>query len=440
MQKQVKATGFFRVEEIDGRWWFVDPDGYVYLHVGASGTGAGQGGSVRDLDKRGDFWVKEMPPEQFVQTNARGGKTANFGAWNLYRRYGGEDFRAKALETTVRRMKRLGINIGISTPTNPNPSTPYLRNLGMDGELMGLTDVYDPGWVAMLDSSLRVQLPPEKNNPWIIGYFIGNEPGWQKKEERLSEIILQGKDRPIKAEFEKFLQANGNTPALKKEFIHKTFGIFLQTVRTTMKRYDPNHLNLGIRFGNLNSLEGNDLLQEICSKAFDVFSINEYYDKPRKDIYDDMYSKMGLPYLIGEFHFGTVDRGFSQALWQVDSQEERGVGYRYYQEQGFSHPALIGTTYFQWCDQDVSGRSDGENFNQGVFDVTDRPYKYMVEAIMETNKRLYGVHSGEIQPFEQEPIRTRGHRGIPDYWNQVGVKEDSNISAGKYYKQSSSGL
>jgi len=24
---QAKATGYFRVEQIDGRWWFVDPEG-----------------------------------------------------------------------------------------------------------------------------------------------------------------------------------------------------------------------------------------------------------------------------------------------------------------------------------------------------------------------------------------------------------------------------
>jgi len=437
MQKQVKATGFFRVEKVNGRWWFVDPDGYLYLHVAASGIGAGQGGNIRDIDKRGESWVKEMPPEHLRQTNNQGqgrqSSSVNFGIWNLYRRYGGEDFRAKALETNIKRMEKLGINVGsqnMASVGKPKPYTPYLRNLGMENELMGLADVYAPRWAAMVDSSLKTQLPPEKDNPWIIGYFVGNEPGWQKKEPQLCNLILQGKDRPIKAELEKYLQTHGNTTERQMEFVHKTFDIFLQTVKRTMKRYDPNHLNLGIRFGNLNSLEGRELLQEICSRAFDVLSINEYYDKPRKELYDYMYSWMGLPYLIGEFHFGTVDRGLSQALWQVDSQEERGVGYRYYMEQGFAHPALIGTTYFQWSDQDVSGRGDGENFNHGVFDVTDRPYKHMAEAMMETNKRLYGIHSGEIQPYDQETKRTRGHRGIPDLWNKAGTRQDIRSSSG----------
>jgi hypothetical protein len=109
-------------------------------------------------------------------------------------------------------------------------------------------------------------------------------------------------------------------------------------------------------------------------------------------------------------------------------------------EQGYSHPALIGTTWFSWSDQNLGGRNDGENYNFGIVDVTDRPYQYMAEAMMETNKRLYDIHSGAIQPFNQPPKRVRGHRGIPDLWNQTGTREDIEISSGKYYIQSGSGL
>jgi hypothetical protein len=45
---QAKATGFFRVEKIDGRWWFVDPEGHLFLSTGINGTpggGAGFGGN-----------------------------------------------------------------------------------------------------------------------------------------------------------------------------------------------------------------------------------------------------------------------------------------------------------------------------------------------------------------------------------------------------------
>jgi hypothetical protein len=70
-------------------------------------------------------------------------------------------------------------------------------------------------------------------------------------------------------------------------------------------------------------------------------------------------------------------------------------------------------------DQDVTGRSyDGENYNCGLVDVTDRPYKHMVNAIKETAKRLYGVHSQEVKAYDQMPLNPCGYGPITDLWNE----------------------
>ena len=188
-----------------------------------------------------------------------------------------------------------------------------------------------------------------------------------------------------------------------------------------MKRHDPNHLNLGIRFGNLNELD--EQLMEICRNAFDILSFNCYDLKPNKEMMDRALRLTDKPMIIGEYHFGTVDRGMAQSLWQVNSQQERGVAYRYYTEQAYTHPGMIGTAYFQWCDQDMLGRGDGENYNCGLIDVTDRPHKYQVGDMMETAKRLYAIHSGEIQPFNQTPLYARGHGSVPNSWNSEKIRE-----------------
>ena len=418
LQKQVKGTGFFRVQKVDGRWWFVDPDGYLFLSLGVDCVYPGGGGNVRDLDKR-DGMFKQLPPAQFVE-NFRGHKVASFGFWNLFRRYG-DDYQTKACEMTVERMKRWGLNtIGNWSSAevynlNKIPYTQQLRGLAMESKLMGLADVYAPGFVARMDSVMKSYLPENKNNPWITGYFVGNEPSWLGQEARLCDLILQGEDCPIKAELEKFMK-DGDTPERKKEFIYQTFRIFLQTVKSTMKRYDPNHLNLGIRFGNLAELD--EKLLGICHDSFDILSFNCYSLSPDKETMDRTLRLTDMPMIIGEYHFGAVDRGMAQSLWQVNSQQERGVAYRYYTESAFAHPGLIGTAYFQWCDQDLTGRSDGENYNCGLVDVTDRPYKFQVEAMMETAKRLYAVHSGGTSPFDQKPEKARGHEQIPDIWNE----------------------
>ena len=417
-QKQVKGTGFFRVEKVDGRWWFVDPDGYLFLSHGVDCVSPGGGGNTRDIDRRAGMF-KQLPPEQFRQSG-RGRESASFGTWNLYRRFG-EDYREKANEMIIKRMNKWGLNTianwsGAAVYNlNRIPYTLQLRGLAMDGNLMGLADVYDPEFAKRMDESMKSYLPENRDNPWVVGYFVANEPSWLGQEARLCDLILEGNDRPIKTELQKFLQ-DGNTPARKKQFIYKTFNIFLQTVKTTMKRYDANHLNLGMRFGNLNELD--EELITICRDAFDILSFNCYDLRPNKEMMDRALRLTDKPMIIGEYHFGTVDRGMAQSLWQVNSQQERGVAYRYYTEQAYAHPGMIGTAYFQWCDQDLLGRGDGENYNCGLVDVTDRPHKYQVEAIMETAKRLYAVHAGETTPYSQTPEKARGHGGIPDIWNE----------------------
>ncbi|MDL2277607.1 hypothetical protein LJC57_03345 [Parabacteroides sp. OttesenSCG-928-G07] len=421
-QKQVKETGFFRTEKIDGKWWFVDPEGYLFLSVGVDCVSSGSGGNAKDIDKRRNMY-KELPSDDFMidsRSNTRQENWASFGLWNLYRRYG-EDYREKANDMIIKRMDKWGLN----TIANWSNAEVYNRNekafmLSLRGvrterSLMGLADVYAPDYAATVERSMKESVLAQKDNPWLMGYFVANEPAWLEQEERLCGLILDGEDRPIKTELVKFL-ANGDTPEKRKEFIYNTFRIFLSTVNKIYKKHDPNHLNLGIRFGNIGELD--EELLKICAETFDVLSFNCYDLYPNEAMMDRALRITDLPMIIGEYHFGTVDRGMAQSLWQVNSQKERGVAYRYYTEKAYAHPGLIGTAYFQWGDQDLTGRrNDGENYNCGLVDVTDRPYKYQVEAMMETAKRLFDVHSGSLDPVTQIPDRARGHGSIPDLWD-----------------------
>ena len=80
-------------------------------------------------------------------------------------------------------------------------------------------------------------------------------------------------------------------------------------------------------------------------------------------------------------------------LGQCANQEERGVAYRYYLEQAAANPSVIGAHWFEWIDEPNTRRNDGENYNIGFVDVTDRPYSELVEAAKLTHARLLAVHS-----------------------------------------------
>jgi hypothetical protein len=377
----------------------------------------GGGGNIRDLDKRKGIY-KELPPQNIDDNSSRRGES--FGTWNLFRRYGA-DYPAKSKEMIIKRMDKWGLNtIGNwSSPEvmgmNKKAYMTQLRGVGIENGIMGLPDVYTIDFVSKIDAACKASVEPNKDNPWVIGYFTGNEPSWLEQEERLCSMILDGPEKPIKTELKNWL-TKGDSPERRKQFIFKTFRIFLETVDQAIKKYDPNHLNLGIRFGNVMGIDREIL--EICKDVFDVFSFNCYDLYPKKEMMDRAAEITGLPMIIGEYHFGTVDRGMAQSLWQVNSQQERGVAYRYYTERAYSHPGLIGTAWFQWSDQDLTGRRDGENYNCGLVDVTDRPYPYQVEAMMETAKRLFEIHNGKLNPVVQTPVRPRGHGAIPNLWNK----------------------
>jgi hypothetical protein len=418
LNEKVKATGFFRTEKIDGRWWFVDPEGYLFLSVGVDCVSPGGGGNAGNIDKRRNFY-KVLPPDTIASLRSRA-NSASFGTWNLYRRYG-EQFQVKSREMIIKRMDKWGLNSignwsnGSVTSMNKKSFVAQLRTVGGDVRVMGLPDVYAKNFAARTDAAVKASVERNKDNPWLLGYFLGNEPSWQEQEPRLCDFIIAQSDTvPLKVALVKFL-AGGDTPERRKEFVFNTFRIYLEAVNKSFKKHDPNHLNLGMRFGHI---PGDGILT-ICKNMFDVFSFNCYDLYPDPKQMDRVLAVMDAPMIIGEYHFGTVDRGMAQSLWQVNSQEERGVAYRYYTEKAYSHPGLIGTAYFQWSDEDLTGRgSDGENYNCGLVDVTDRPYRYQVEAMMETAKKLYAVHSGTTQPYDQMPVKARSHRAIPDLWNK----------------------
>ena len=401
LDARVEATGFFRVEKMDSRWWFVDPEGYLFFSTGS--TGIGPGGSFSRVEGR-EYLFEALPPEELTRSDSRIGR-ASFYSWNLYRRFGA-DWYEKWMDHTVRRMDDWGFN----TIANWSDATlgrsqrkPYvatLRGWGFDAMTMGMPDVYAPEYAAMVDAAAEQQCAPLKDDPYLLGYFVGNEPPWPGREQELVNVILEGEATPMQAALKEYLN-EGDTPERRRAFVYDTYIKFIRLVNDAIKKYDPNHLNLGLRFG------GNppdDLIRASAAVGFDVFSLNIYgysaYEERLKRI-DDI---TGLPIIIGEFHFGVPERGLAPGLAQTRSQEERGAAYRYYVENAAAHPSLVGTHWFQWWDQPPTGRFDGENYNIGLVDVTDRPYKELIDSAKATHKRLFDIHSGKTEPVSRRAL------------------------------------
>jgi hypothetical protein len=221
-------------------------------------------------------------------------------------------------------------------------------------------------------------------------------------------MILAGPATVTQSKLKEFL-AKGDTPNRRKEFVVGAFEKQLELVGAAIRKYDPNHLNLGIRFGGSPAEE---VLR--CARVFDVCSINVYEYEPSKQI-DRTFRITGRPVLIGEFHFGVPENGLGAGLVQTRDQVERAKGYRYFVEQAAALPEFLGAHWFTWRDEPVLGRMDGENYNIGFVDATDRPYPELVEAAKAAHRQLRDVHSGKTAPFNDRP-KASGAGTPPSPW------------------------
>ena len=97
------------------------------------------------------------------------------------------------------------------------------------------------------------------------------------------------------------------------------------------------------------------------------------------------------PFVIGEFHFGALDRGmFHTGLQAVANQDERFTVYGQYIRSIAEHPNFVGCHWFKYTDQPLTGRSlDGENYSVGLVSGVDVPHETFLEYVKKAHTEAY---------------------------------------------------
>lgn len=153
------------------------------------------------------------------------------------------------------------------------------------------------------------------------------------------------------------------------------------------KSVAPDRLYFGCRFAG-----STEAAVRMAAKYCDAISYNIY--RHALDTFK-LPDGVDMPVLIGEFHFGALDRGlFHESLIGVPDQAARGKAYTAYVTSALRHPSFIGVHWHQFGDQPTTGRFDGENFQNGFVDVCDTPYPETIAGIREVGYRLYEIRSG----------------------------------------------
>jgi hypothetical protein len=127
------------------------------------------------------------------------------------------------------------------------------------------------------------------------------------------------------------------------------------------------------------------------AKYCDVIGVNRYRFSP-SDL--KIEAAVDKPIIIGEFHFGALDRGMLHpGLRGVGNQQQRNYAYRHYVTQALTHPNIVGTHWFQYREQAMSGRKDGENFQIGFVDIADTPYPELITAARWIGEHMYPLRA-----------------------------------------------
>lgn len=432
-EKRFKSTGFFRTEHDGRRWWLVDPDGYGFLSVGVDCMRATSSGPVNGIKDLFEWLPDKNDPEYADAVTERGsGITADFYRANLIRAFGTE-WRQRWSRMTAGLLRSMNINtvgnwseISFAKDNRLPYVLPLNRFPGTKTSLYrDFPDVFSEEYAAN-SVEFASQLIDYNDDPYLIGYFLRNEPQWAFGYHNLAfEMFATDQQSATKDEFVSWItkKYENNLTAFNKSWqldlpgfedlknqVFKDYpsvladSDFYSFSTIMVKKYvdipcdevakvDRNHLNLGMRYAWISS----DLLYK-AGERFDVFSINGYgYNPPPTEEIARISNK---PVMIGEFHHGAVDRALpATGITGVISQTERAEAYRTYIEQGFARPELIGMHYFQWVDQPYYGRFDGENYNIGVVTIQNIPYPELSQAMKLTNRRIYRVAEGTEEPY-----------------------------------------
>ncbi len=447
---QLTASGFFRTQKQDGKWWLVDPDGHLFFSTGLDCIRLPDPTGIADREQWFDNYPGDTPEFNEFSTEkgsatkgyyaTRNPRSFWFAGANLKRKYGA-NWRDATADLDQARMRSWGFNtIGmwsdgaLTAPAAPR-GTPYVTYFythartiaGSDGFWGKFPDPFDPQFAASAAKGAAGLKAKGAGDPWCLGVFVDNELSWGEANGLGDAALHSPKDQPAKiafvadlrqkygeigtlntawaadyASWDALLAANAGPDKAKPSsnanaamaadlgaFSTHIAEEYFRTVHDAIKAVAPNQLYLGCRFS---LIAENARASAAAAKYCDVVSYNVY----KKHVGDFVYDGgADVPLLVGEFHFGALDRGlFHPGIVQLANQAERGQAFQDFVTSALQDPRYVGCHWFEFNDEATTGRVwDGENFQIGFVDVTDTPYPEMVAASRAVTKNMYAVRA-----------------------------------------------
>lgn len=391
LDKKVKATGFFRTEFVDGRWWVVDPEGYLNICRAVNNIQQGRGTVSKDA-----FAVKFGNSSQTWMT-----KTMEYlneigfygaGSWSV-----NDEITSNPRQET----KPLAYTIILNWMSGYGRG----RTVQLSGH-MGYPNncifVFEKGFAKYCDTKAK-ELIANKMDKNLFGYFTDNELPF--KNANLTGCLDLGKNDPKNENYlaakkwlatNKFTEEDATTEEVKKRFLAYVGETYFSIVYKAIKKHDPNHMSLGPRVDK-EEARANDYFMKAVGPYVDILAINYYREwTPNADFMTTWGKNLNKPFMVTEFYTKGEDSGLantSGAGWIVRTQLERGYEYQNYTLALLESKYCVGWHWFKYMDNDPSMPGEPSNIdgNKGLLKINYEPYTPMAEKMKELNLKVYNV-------------------------------------------------
>lgn len=383
-----EVTGRFYVKKIDGRWWIVDPEGY--LHYERSVTSLRKGSSDRNKSSWNSRFGSDSRWMQITQS-----ELASIG-------FHGTGAFCTDTYQVIQEYNR-------SNPDRPMtlaPSFGFLTNFrramnyeypgGSSANAVGL--VYYGGWESFCETYIRTNLAVYLNDRNVLGFFSDNEIDFSSGGSKILSRFLSISDKTDKAylaakQFMEEKDASSVTDALNSEFAGRVAEVYYKGVKEAIKKIDPGMMYLGTRLhGTPKYLQG---VVEAAGRYCDIVSIN-YYSRwsPELDTYVSKWATWAnAPFMVTEFYTKAMDSDLpntSGAGLAVPTVKDKAYAYQHFTLGLLEAKNCVGWHWFKYQDDDGTD-NDGKPANKGVYDNYYQMYPYLAKYMKNLNYNVYSL-------------------------------------------------
>lgn len=429
-----KATGFFRVEKADDRWWLINPEGTPTWAIAIAGSKGPAPGPENPVSQTGWFKNEFGTTHRAVNEKLYSIFTEDCG----FNAFAGWSAPEHALITQTRY-------------ESGEPYMPMTRVLGLasasadagvfardrNGNLLNrpgheVPDPFNPQWKRMARAKAAEIISLYRDKPWFLGWFVDNEMSFDELFRYVwAEYSSKAFIKSLQQKYEAIDDVNRAWSSSFKEYRYATFDEILEDkpepkewddplwedfaafermmideyitfTYNLVKELDPNHLVISNRI-NLGPMPELHRTIDLWGK-YDIVCMNIYPDNNKIGfnpgelaIMKKFHEGTSRPVIIGEWSIPSIDsdlyafgkdslnRPLDWSWPQVlRTQKERGEAYDMCIRQLASFDFMVGAGWFITFDVDTKER----RANRGIINKNFELYRDLTDAMKRSNNAI----------------------------------------------------